>query len=173
MFFFFFFFFFCKANLKWRLIKRQAQFMGFPVRRFKRDPGRLWVEHQAIARSVYLSNLPVTAGFFNHQIASPYNASMKLVVPKMEGFEKSMCKTSHIVFHAVKLDMLQLIRPVSKILQDNALISPGFITLCQAVVNNVQKTHKLLSSKGVDAFLEKMCSLKRINFYHRLTKIIT
>ena len=77
---------------------------------------------------------------------------MKLAIPKTEGFKKSMCKTSHIVFHAVRLDMLQLIRPVSKILQDNALISPEFITLCQTVINNVQKAHKLLRSKGVDAF---------------------
>ena len=80
---------------------------------------------------------------------------MKSAVTKMEGFGKSMCKTSHIVFHAVKSDMLQLIRPVSKILKDNALISPEFITLCQTVINNVQKAHKLLSSKGVDTFLEK------------------
>ena len=48
-----------------------------------------------------------------------------------------------------------MIRPVSKILQDNALISPEFITLCQTVINNVQKAYKLLSSKGADAFLEK------------------
>ena len=85
------FYFFHKANLKWHLMKRQAQFMGFPVRRFKRDSGTRWVEHQVIATSVYLNNLPVTAGFFNHQITSPYNASMKSAVPKMEGFEKSMC----------------------------------------------------------------------------------
>ena len=113
------------------------------------------MEHQAIATSVYLNNLPVTAGFFNHQIASPHTASMKSAVPKMEDFEKSMCKTNHIVFRAVKLDMLQLIRPVSNILQDNALISPEFITLCQTIINNVQKAHKLINSKGVDAFLEK------------------
>ena len=136
-------------------MKRQAQFKGFPVHIFKRDLGTCWVEHQAIATSVYLINLPVTAGFFNHQIASPYNASMKLAITKMEGFEKSMCKTSCIVFHAIKLDMLQLIRPVSKILQDNALISPEFILLCQRVINNVQKAQKLLSLKSVDAFLEK------------------
>ena len=59
------------------------------------------------------------------------------------------------MFHAVKLDMLQLIRPVSKILQDNALISPEFITLCQTLINNAQKAHNLLSSKGVNAFSEK------------------
>ena len=85
------FYFFHKANLKSCLMKQQAQFMGFPVRKFKRDSGTRWVEHQAIATSVYLNNLPVTAGFFNHQITSPYNASMKSAVPKMEGFEKSMC----------------------------------------------------------------------------------
>ena len=80
---------------------------------------------------------------------------MKSAVPKMEGFEKSMCKTSHIVFHAVKLDILQLIRPISKILQDNVLISPEFITLCQTIINNVQKAHKLLNLKDVDTFSGK------------------
>ena len=67
----------------------------------------------------------------------------------MEDFEKAA------VFHAVILDMLQLIRTVSKILQNNALISLKFITLCQTVTSNVPKAHKLLSSKGVDSFLEK------------------
>ena len=64
---------------------------------------------------------------------------MKSAEPKMEGFEKSICKTNHIVLHAIKLDLLQLIRPVSKILQDNALLSPEFITLCQTANTNVQK----------------------------------
>ena len=40
------FYFSCKANLKWHLMKRQAQFMGFPVHRFRRDSGTHWVEHQ-------------------------------------------------------------------------------------------------------------------------------
>ena len=80
---------------------------------------------------------------------------MKLAIPKIEAIEKSICKTSHIVFQVVKLDMLQLIRPVSKILHYNVLISPEFIMLCQTVINIVQKAHKLQSLKGVDAFLEK------------------
>ena len=46
------FYFFCKANLKWHLMKWQAQFMGFPVHRFKRDLGTHLVEHQVIATSV-------------------------------------------------------------------------------------------------------------------------
>ena len=67
---------------------------------------------------------------------------MKSAVPKMEDFEKSVCKTNHIVFHAVKLDLLQLIKPVRKILQDNELLSPEFITLCQTAINNVKKLTK-------------------------------
>ena len=66
-----------------------------------------------------------------------------------------MCKTNHIVFHTVQLVMLQLIRPVSKILQDNGLVSLEFITLCQTVISNVQKAYKLVSSEGMDAFLGK------------------
>ena len=80
--------------------------MEFPVHRFKADLGTHWLEYQAIATSVVLNNLPVTAWFFNHQIASPYNISMKLAVPEMECLKKSMHKTNHIVFRAVKLDML-------------------------------------------------------------------
>ena len=95
---------------------------------------------------------------------------MKSAVPKMEGFEKFMCKTSQTVFHAVKLDMLQLIRPVSTILQDNALISPEFITLCQTVINNVQKAQKLQSSKGVDAFLEKNVFLETNKLLSQIDK---
>ena len=85
-------------------MKRQAQFMGFPVLAFKRDLGTRWVEHQAIATLMYLNNLPVTAGFFNHQTTNPYNASTKLAVPKMEGFKKFVCKINHIVLCAVKPD---------------------------------------------------------------------
>ena len=40
-------------------------------------------------------------------------------------------------------------------------------------INNVQKAHKLLISKGMDAFLEKNVFPETNNFYQRLTKIIT
>lgn len=74
------YYFFRKANLKWRLMKRQAQFMDLQLRRFKKDTGTRWVEHQAFATSVHLSNLPITAVFFNYQIASPYNTTMTATV---------------------------------------------------------------------------------------------
>ena len=35
------------------------------------------------------------------------------------------------------------------------MLSPEFVTLCQTAIDNVQKAHKLLSSKGSDAFLER------------------
>ena len=44
--------------------------MAFNVSKSKRDLGTCWVEHQEKATSVYLNNLPETAGFFkpsNHK----------------------------------------------------------------------------------------------------------
>ena len=71
------YYFFKKANLKWRLFKRQAVFMEAPRTRYKRPSGTWWVEHQVNAIGSYLKNLPVLIGFLNQQIVAPHNNSMK------------------------------------------------------------------------------------------------
>ena len=54
---------FKKANLRWRLFKRQALFQGIDYLCYKRPRGTRWVEHQSAALKSHLHNLPVMIGF--------------------------------------------------------------------------------------------------------------
>lgn len=143
---------FKKANLKWRLMKRQASFMGCTIQRYKRESGTRWVEHQASSIKSYIHNLVILIGFLNHQISSPYNTTMRAAVPKLKGLKANICQLDHIIFLAVKYDILAIIQPVSKILQELSLLSPEFITLCSTTLTNIRRMRKLLHEKGEAAF---------------------
>ena len=73
----------------------------------------------------------------------------------MQGHEKSMCKTSHLIFHAIKLDILLMLKLLSKVLQDNSLLTPEFITAVETTILNVTKISTLIESKEENAFLER------------------
>ena len=73
------FYLFKKANLRWRLFKRQSIFEGIPYIRYKRPSGTGWVEHQSAALYSHINNLPFFIGFCNDQILRPHNAQIKKV----------------------------------------------------------------------------------------------
>ena len=73
------FYLFKKANLRWRLFKRQSIFEGIPYIRYKRPSGTGWVEHQSAALNSHINNLPFFIGFCNDQILRPHNAQIKKV----------------------------------------------------------------------------------------------
>ena len=73
------FYLFKKANLRWRLFKRQSIFEGIPYIRYKRPSGTGWVEHQSAALYSHINNLPFFIGFCNDQILRPHNAQIKNV----------------------------------------------------------------------------------------------
>ena len=79
------YYFFKRANLKWRLFKRQAIFMGQKLFKYKRPTGTRWVEHQVDALESFIKNLPIFLGFANQQISDPYNQQMKDSKPKLQG----------------------------------------------------------------------------------------
>ena len=79
------YYFFKRANLKWRLFKRQAIFMGQKLFKYKRPTGTRWVQHQVDALESSIKNLPIFLGFANQQIFDRYNQQMKDSKPKLQG----------------------------------------------------------------------------------------
>ena len=56
---------FKKANLQWRLFKRQSRFMAQSYIRYRRPAGTRWTEHQVDALTSFNHNLPVFIAFAN------------------------------------------------------------------------------------------------------------
>ena len=148
------YYFFKKANLKWRLFKRQALFMEARQTRYKRPSGTRWVEHQVAAIDAYLKNLPVLIGFFNQQIAAPHNNSMKKCVPRLQGLEEQTAKVENILYMAVKQDVLEMVQPLSKTLQDNDLLTPELLTAVAKCVKALRKVQKLVRECGSSVFTQ-------------------
>ena len=112
------FYLFKKANLRWRLFKRQSIFEGKSYIRYKRPGGTHWVEHQCAALNLHINNLPIFIGFCNNQILRPHNAQIKKIKSKLEGYKNDVCVTKRVIFEAIKLDVLRLLKPVSKTLRN-------------------------------------------------------
>ena len=156
---------FNKANLNWRLMKRQGIFMHIPVTRYKRPSGTHWVEHQVAALNLHLKNLPIFIRFCDQQILTPHNASMKLARSKRKGIRKNVCNTDRIIYCALKLDILSVIAPMSKILLEAELMSPGLISICSATLKNIVGMLTIFENDGSSA-------LERSLIFPRTTDII-
>ena len=77
---------------------------------------------------------------------------MKKLVPVLEGICKNIASTKSLLFNSVKLDILNLLQPMSKILQDTSLLSPTFITACEVSMQNVKCMKNLVEEKQRQAF---------------------
>ena len=98
---------FKKANLRWRLLKRQSRFMAHSyIRYMKRPAGTRWTEHQVDALTPYNHNLPVFIAFANQQISEPYNNTMKDVGPKLQGMLKNVTQIARVIYNSIKQDIL-------------------------------------------------------------------
>lgn len=146
------FYLFKKANLRWRLFKRQSIFEGIPYIRYKRPSGTRWVEHQCAALNSHINNLPIFIGFCNNQILNPHNPQIKKIVAKLEGYKSDVCDTKRVVFEAIKLDVLRLLEPVSKTLQEASLLTPKLLSVCRKGIKSFEKLLLLLNRDGKDAF---------------------
>ena len=107
---------FKKANLRWRLFKRQAHFQRIEYIQYKRPSGTRWVEHQVAALKSYIHNFPVFIGFCNNQITNHHNNQIKKIEAKLESFKDDICETKRLIFEVVEFDVLQTLSPVSKTL---------------------------------------------------------
>ena len=147
---------FKRANLKWRLFKREAVLMEITYRRFKRPNGVRWVAHQSVALAAFIVNLHLLVAYLNNQIAYPYNATMKKEVPRLQGILSTCSNLVTLVFQAAKLDILNLIKPTSLILQSTNLVLPEAVTTITVTVKKVKKLLIKLAEKGVDALRDEV-----------------
>ena len=126
--------------------------MGLDENHYKRLSGTRWVEHRIAALESHLHNLPILFGFCDQQIKQLHNQTMKKLVPVLEGIRKNIASTKSLLFNSVKLDILNLLQPMSKILQDMSLLSPTFITTCKVTMQNVKCMKNLVEEKQREAF---------------------
>ena len=124
------FYIFKKANLKWRLFKRQSIFEEKPYICYKQPNGTCWIEHQSAALNSHINNLLIFIGFCKNQILRPHNIQIKKVKSKLEGYKNDVSETKKVIFEAIKLDILRLLEPVSKTLQEVSLLAPKLLSVC-------------------------------------------
>ena len=144
--------FFKKSQLRWRLFKWQSLYMGLDKKCYKKLSGTRWGEHRITALESHLHNLPVLIGFYDQQIKQPHNQTMKKRVPVLEGIHKNIASTKSLLFNSKKFDILNLLQPMSKILQDTWLPSPTFITTCKVTMQNVKCMENFAEVKQRESF---------------------
>ena len=123
---------FKRANLKWPLFKRHAIVVGELYCHYKRPGGTCWVAHQSDVLDSFLSNLACSLGHLNNQISDPYNATMK-----REGVLSDCSDLEILVFQAVKIDVICLIKPTSLILEKLSLILPEAIATITVTIKKI------------------------------------
>ena len=70
----------------------------------------------------------------------------------MESFKDDICETKRLVFEAVNFDVLQILSPVSKTLQEVSLLTTKVMSVCRKVMRSFDKLLILLDRDGGDAF---------------------
>ena len=61
-------------------------------------------------------------------------------------------KQKKVIFEAIKLDILRLLEPVSKILQEVSLLTPKLLLVCRKAIKSFEKLLLLLNRDGKEAF---------------------
>ena len=112
------YYFFKCSPLRWRLFKRQSIFMELARRKHKRLSRTRWAEHRIEALDSQLINLPILIGFCDQQTSSPHNNTIKKLKSKLQGVQKIATSVTALIFNSVKLDELEVVWPMSKILQE-------------------------------------------------------
>ena len=102
--------------------------MELPRRKYKWLSGTRWVEHRIEALDSDLINSPILIGFCDQKISSPHNNTMKKLKSKLEGVRKSVTSVTALIFNSVKLDVFEVVWPMSKILQETSSLSPTLLT---------------------------------------------
>ena len=95
---------------------------------FKHPSRTRWVAHQSDATDAFLVNLSLLLGYLNNYIADTYNATVNKEVPRPQGVLSSCSNLVTLVFQAAKLDILNLIKPTSLVLQSTNLLLPEAVT---------------------------------------------
>ena len=122
------------------------------LKQYKRPSRTRWVKHQETALRASNKNLPIFIGFCNHHIQSLHNNSIVQIVPKLEGYLSNVAKTELVIFDSAKQDLLSILCPLTKVLQDCSLIVPTLITTCSSTHRAIHRLKTLLEPEGEDAF---------------------
>ena len=77
---------------------------------------------------------------------NPHDNQIKKIKAKLEGFKDDICETKHLVFEAVKFDILQILSPVSETLQEVSLLTPKVVSMCRKVMRSFDKLPLSLGS---------------------------
>ena len=120
--------------------------MELPRRKYKRLLCTRWVEHRTEALDSHLINLPILIGFCDQQISSPHNSTIKKLKSKFEGVRKSVTSVAALIFNSVKLDVLEVVQPMSKILQEASVLSPALLTTCTVTIENTSRMSDLIEN---------------------------
>ena len=111
---------------------------GLPRHQYKRPGRTCWVEHQETALKASNKNLPILIGFCNHQILSPHNTTVQ-IVPKLKGYLSNVAKTELVIFDSAKQDLLSILCPLTKVLQDCSLVALALITTYSSTLRTILK----------------------------------
>ena len=90
--------------------------------------------------------------FLNQQISAPYNQSIHKAKATLQGIRSDLCHTDCLLFNFVKQDVLAIIQPLTKVLQESEIILPALISSCQRLIKVIGKLGKLVDAQGVEAF---------------------
>ena len=120
--------------------------MELPRRKYKRLSHTRWVEHRIEVLDSHLINLPILIVFCDQQIPSPHNNTIKKLKSKLEVVRKSVTSVTDIIFNSVKLNVLEVVRPMSKILQETSLMSPTSLTTCTVTMENISRMSGLIEN---------------------------
>ena len=86
-----------------------------------------------------MNNLLTLIAFCDQQIAEPHNKSMKDVRARIQGMRKNISNVKNLIYASVKLNVIRLCRPVTKMMQDLTLLTSEFITMCEAAKENIAR----------------------------------
>ena len=81
-------------------------------------------------------------------MADTYNATMKKEVPHLHGVLSSCSNLVTLVFQAAKLDILNLIKLTSLVLQPTNLLLPEAVTTINIYSNKIKKLLSKFEEKG-------------------------
>ena len=103
--------------------------MELTRRKYKQLSGTRWVEHRIEALDSHHIILSILIGFRDQQISS-HSSTIKKLKSKLGGVRKSVTSMTTLIFNSVKLDVLEVVWLMSKILQETSLLSPTLLTTC-------------------------------------------
>ena len=156
---------FKRATLRWRLFKRQANFVGINRKKYKCPSGTRWVEHKVDNLASHNHNLHILIGFFSPQIIGPHNESIHKIKDNFISHKNDANNLDYVILNGAREGILGILRPLGKSFQENALLLPSLLTNISRTFRTMTKFQKLLNDEGQEA-------LKREDVFPSLSKLL-